>query len=111
MSFTRSSALTFLRGRTRMETSCGFSVSSVSMSFLISGSLARGAATISRLETLSGQIRTCWPAAPCPPAPEGGLEGGGCGEGLEDSITIPGRGPNELEDEEEDGRGMLGALG
>src|SRR5438105_4695802 len=64
MSFTRSSALTFFKGRTRIETSCGFSVSRRSISRWISGSFAFGAATISRLEVLSGQRRTCWPGWP-----------------------------------------------
>src|SRR6266567_4187708 len=70
MSFTRSSALTFFKGRTRIETSCGFSVSRRSIRRWISGSFAFGAATISRLEVLSGQTRTCWPG--WPPLEEGG---------------------------------------
>src|SRR5712672_2951059 len=70
MSRTRSSALTFFKGSTRMETSCGFSVSNSSIKRWTSGNLAFGAATIRRLEVLSVQIRICWPA--CVPLLEGG---------------------------------------
>src|SRR5882762_10490466 len=88
MSLTKSSALTFFSWITRIETSCGFSVSSRSISRLTSGNLDFCAATISRFETLSGQIRTGWTpggaAAPggCAP-PGGGCAGwlGGSGEG------------------------------
>src|SRR6266536_5086190 len=84
MSFTRSSALTFFNWRTRMETSCGFSVSSKSIKRLTSGILPLGAATMRRLEVLSGQMRT-WTAV-WEPAADGAGEGGegsevttGCG--------------------------------
>src|SRR5438034_3240583 len=66
---------------TRMATSCGFSVSSKSMSRLISGSFALGAATMRRLEILSGQMRICCADAGAPPAP-GGWPLGGCGGGV-----------------------------
>src|SRR5436309_1151678 len=51
-----------------METSRGFSVSRRSISRCTSGNFDFCAATMIRLETLSGQIRTC------------GLPPGGCGE-------------------------------
>src|ERR1051325_1765936 len=57
----------------RTATSSGFSVSSTSMRRATSVSFDLGAKTTKRLEGLSGQMRTCWPA-------EGALlllEGGG----------------------------------
>ena len=66
-----------------METSSGFSVSSISISRWTSGNFDLGAATISRLEVLSGQMRICCPI--CAPALEGDelllLDGSGLGEG------------------------------
>src|SRR5687768_6845198 len=74
---------------TRIATSRGFSVSRSSMRRLTSGILDFCAATMRRLETLSGQTRTCWPAAP-PEAPlpdELLLDGGGVGPS---DMTTPG---------------------
>src|SRR5947209_178857 len=102
MSLTRSSASMFLSGRTRMEISCGFSVSSRSTRRLISGSFALGAATIRRLEALSGQIRTCWPLAWAPPPGEAPPLLGGSPLGMEEGpLLTPGGSPVMREEEEE----------
>src|SRR5580765_2582533 len=93
----------FFNGITRMVTSWGFCVSSTSMRFWTSANLVFGADTMSRLEVLSGQMRTCCeddcaapPAGgggpPPPPPPPGGcgpIPGGGCGPGPGDGDDFP----------------------
>ena len=85
-----------------METSCGFSVSMISMSFFTSGRRDLGAATMRRLAILSGQILT--ERAPCV-AGAGELllegEGGGEDSGLP-GPPLDGKGELEEEDEDED---------
>src|SRR5258705_13126156 len=95
-----SSALTFVSGMTRMETSCGFSVSMSSINLRPSGIRDFGAATMRRLDTLSGQILT-WVA--CAAGVDEDEEllvlGGGVG-----SAGAPGGRELEDDDEEEEGR-------
>src|SRR5205814_10567165 len=79
-SFTKSSALTFFNGSTRIVTSWGFSVSRIAINLSISGSFDLGAVTMSRLEVLSGQIRTCC-APVCAPPPGAGWGGAAGGPG------------------------------
>ena len=86
MSRTKSSAFTFFNGSTRMDTSWGFSVSSRLINRWTSGNFVFCAATMIRLEILSGQILT----EVAPPGP--GAEPGD-GVGVEDSVTMPGWGP------------------
>src|SRR5881409_252457 len=82
-----------------MVTSWGFSVSSRSISRLTSGNFDLGAATMRRLEVLSGQMRTC-----CGPPGDAALGGGGppppgCSGLPPGEITTPGgiddEGPRE----------------
>src|SRR5437763_1186819 len=61
----------FFNGTRRTDTSCGLSVSRIARSLSISGNFDFGAAMISRLADLSGQIRTCAPAADAAPPAEG----------------------------------------
>ena len=115
MSRTRSSALTFFKASTRMVTSCGFSVSSRSISRFTSANFAFCAATISRLETLSGQMRTCRLALAdggAPPAEGGGEEGSGLPPGK--GWPPPGKGEllrteDELETDRDGAEGGAGS--
>src|SRR5258706_327081 len=121
MSLTRSSALTFFSWITRIETSWGFSVSSRSISRFTSGNLDFCAATIRRLETLSGQIRTgCVPGGAAPPGgcgpPGGGCGGwlGGSGEGTPPTkrVMFPeGSRLTELDEEDRLEEGGVGVVG
>src|SRR5262245_22597669 len=88
---------------TRMATSRGFSVSSRSIRRLTSGILDFCAATMRRLESLSGQMRTGWAGPPAAALPEDELllldGGGGEGVGPSDMTTPEER---ELLDDEDD---------
>src|SRR6266496_4848533 len=85
-----------------MVTSWGFCVSSTSMRFWTSANLDFDAETMSRLEVLSGQMRTCCEEVEAPPpaggggpAPPGGCgpAPGGCGpgpgDGVGDGVDLP----------------------